>query len=247
MRAAQFNGHSGSELDVRNTDGVSNPVKNSVFVTGGTGYMGQRLIPLLLKRGHEVRALVRKRSEAKLPGGAVGVAGDALKLDSYTGDVRGADTFVHLIGVPHPSPTKAKQFQDVDRVSIKVAIKAARDAGVRHFIYLSVAQPAPVMKEFIAVRSAGEAMIRETGINATFVRPWYVLGPGHRWPYAIMPIYWILETIPTTRESAQRLGLITIDQMLSALVWAVENPPSGVQIVDVPRIRELSRILPLRR
>jgi nucleoside-diphosphate-sugar epimerase len=152
-----------------------------------------------------------------------------------------------LIGVPHPSPAKAKQFQDVDLVSIKVAIKAARDAGVRHFIYLSVAHPAPVMKEFIVVRSAGEQMIRESEINATFVRPWYVLGPGHWWPYAILPVYWLLEKIPSKRESAQRLGLVTIDQILSALVWAVENPPTGVEIVDVPRIRELSRSLSLLR
>src|SRR5207249_5894232 len=133
-------------------------------------------------------------------------------------------------------------FHDVDLVSIKVAINAARAAAVQHFIYLSVAQPAPVMKEFISVRSAGEEMIRESGINATFVRPWYVLGPGHRWPYAIVPIYWILEKIPATRESAMRLGLITIDQMLSALVWAVENPPSGVRILDVPHIRQLAAL-----
>ena len=97
------------------------------------------------------------------------------------------------------------------------------------------------MKAFIEARSAGEAMIRESGINATFVRPWYVLGPGHWWPYAILPVYWILERLPNTKESAERLGLVTIDQMLSAIVWATENPPSGVQILDVPKIRELSR------
>jgi nucleoside-diphosphate-sugar epimerase len=104
-----------------------------------------------------------------------------------------------------------------------------------------------MMKEFIAVRSTGEQMIRESEIDATFVRPWYVLGPGHWWPYAILPIYWLLEKIPSTRESAERLGLVTIDQILGTLVWAVENPPSGVQIVDVPRIRELSRSFSLLR
>src|SRR3989440_9627462 len=145
--------------------------------------MGSRLIPLLAKRGHEVKALMRKGSETKLPAGALGAIGDPLRMDSYTNEIAPADTFVHLIGTPHPSPAKAKQFHDVDLVSIQVAIKAARDAGVRHFVYLSVAQPAPVMKEFIAVRSAGEGMIRESGVPATFVRPWYVLGPGHRWPY----------------------------------------------------------------
>ena len=220
---------------------------DSIFITGGTGYMGTRLIPLLRKHGNEIKALVRAGSEKKLPAGATGVTGDALKMDSYTEHVRGADTFVHLIGVPHPSPAKGKQFHDIDLVSIKVAVKSARDAGVRHFVYLSVAQPAPVMKEFIAVRSAGEQMIRDSGIPATFIRPWYVLGPGHFWPYAIVPVYWILERLPKTKESAQRLGLVTIDQMLSALIWAVENPPSGVQVIDVPRIRELSRTWPLRR
>ena len=216
-------------------------MSHSIFLTGGTGYMGSRLIPLLAKRGYQVKALVRAGSEKRLPAGALGVTGNALKLDSYTEHIRGSDTFLHLIGVSHPSPAKAKQFQEIDLVSIEVATKAARDAGVRHFIYLSVAHPAPMMKEFIAVRSAGEQMIRESGINATFVRPWYVLGPGHWWPYAIFPIYWVLEKIPSKRESAERLGLITIHQMLNALSWAVENPPSGVQIVDVPRIRELSR------
>lgn len=219
---------------------------NSIFVTGGTGYIGSRLIPLLRKRGHQVKALVRDGSQGKLPAGATGLVGDALKLDSYTDEVRGSDTFVHLIGVPHPSPAKGKQFREVDLISIQVAIKAARDAEVRHFVYLSVAHPAPTMKDFIAVRTAGEQLIRESGIPATFVRPWYVLGPGHLWPYAIVPVYWILERVPKTRESAQRLGLVTINQMLSTLVWAVENAPAGVEIIDVPRIRELSQVLPLR-
>ena len=219
----------------------------NIFITGGTGYIGGRLIPLLAKRGHHLKALVRGGSEKKLPAGAAGVTGDALQVDSYTNEVRGCDTFVHLIGVPHPSPAKAKQFREVDLVSIQVAIKAARDAGVRHFIYLSVAQPAPVMKAFIEVRSAGETMIRESGIPATFVRPWYVLGPGHLWPYVIVPVYWILEKLSNTKESAQRLGLVTINRLLSALVWASENPPGGVQIVDVPRIREISRSFSARQ
>ena len=97
------------------------------------------------------------------------------------------------------------------------------------------------MKAYIAVRAECETAIVAAGLNATILRPWYVLGPGHRWPYAILPVYWVLEKLPNTKESAERLGLITIGQMLNALVWAIENPPSGVEILDVPKIRELSR------
>ena len=211
-----------------------------VFVTGATGYMGSRLIPLLVQRGHTVKAVVRQGSERKLPAGMIAVVADPLTMDSYTEQVRGSDVFVHLIGVAHPSPAKAKEFREIDLVSAQVAVKAAREAGIGHFIYLSVAQPAAMMQAFIAVRSEGEKMIRESGIPATFVRPWYVLGPGHRWAYVLLPFYWICERLPATRESARRLGLVTIAQMVDALVWAVENPAEGVRILDVPKIRELS-------
>jgi len=211
-----------------------------VFITGGTGYMGSRLIPLLVQRGHAVKALVRQGSEAKVPAGATAIVADPLRLDSYTEQVRDSDTFVHLIGVAHPSPAKAKEFREIDLVSAQVAVKAARDARIGHFIYLSVAQPAKMMQAFIAVRSEGERMIRESGMRATFVRPWYVLGPGHRWAYVLLPFYWICERLPATRESARRLGLVTIAQMLDTLVWAVENPANEVRILDVPKIRELS-------
>jgi uncharacterized protein YbjT (DUF2867 family) len=184
---------------------------------------------------------VRVGSEDKLPRNVTTVVADPLQEGSYTDAIRGCDTFVHLIGVPHPSPAKAAQFRAIDLPSVQVAVKAASDAGVRHFIYLSVAQPAPLMEAFIAVRAQGEALIRASGMKATFVRPWYVLGPGHRWPYALLPFYWIAELLPGTRESARRLGLITIGQMLNALVWAVENMPEDVRVLDVPKMRGLSR------
>jgi uncharacterized protein YbjT (DUF2867 family) len=199
------------------------------------------LIPLLAERGHQVTAIVRPGSEKKIPRDVSIVAADPLREDSYTESIRGCDTFIHLIGVPHPSPAKAARFRAVDLPSIQVAAKAAREASLRHFIYLSVAQPASMMQAFIAVRAEGEALIGASGMRATFVRPWYVLGPGHWWPYALIPFYWIAELFPATRESARRLGLITIPQMLTTLVWSVENPPDDVRILDVPKIRELSR------
>jgi uncharacterized protein YbjT (DUF2867 family) len=212
----------------------------NVFITGGTGYMGSKLIPLLVQRGHNVTAAVRHESESKLPPAVLRVPGDPLKTDSYSRAIFPADTFVHLIGVAHPSPAKAAQFRAVDLVSIQIAVKAAREASIRHFIYLSVAQPAPVMKAFLEVRHAGEEMIRASGMPATFVRPWYVLGPGHRWPYPLLPFFWLLERVPATREAARRLGFVTLEQMLNTLVWAVENPADGIRIIDVPRIREMN-------
>ena len=214
--------------------------KHCVFVTGGTGYMGQRLIPRLLARGHEVRALVRAGSEKKLPGGCDPVFGHALDANTYTHQVAPADTFVQLVGVAHPSPAKAAEFQKVDLPAGLGAVKASVSAGVRHLVYVSVAHPAPTMHAYIAVRTECEAAIEASGLNATILRPWYVLGPGHWWPYLLLPMYRVAEILPSTREGARRLGLVTLEQMLSALTFAVENPVQGKRIVGVPEIRRTS-------
>ena len=211
-------------------------VVRNVFITGGTGYLGSRLIPRLVARGHAVRALVRPGSEGKLPAGCEAVAGDALDGATFAAAVRPGDTFVQLVGTPKPSPAKAAQFRAVDLVSVRESVAVAARARVAHFVYVSVAQPAPAMRAYVAVRAEGEALIRASGLDATLLRPWYVLGPGHRWPTLLIPVYALLEHLPPTREGARRLGLVTLEQMLAALVEAVEHPATGVRIVPVEEI-----------
>ena len=208
-----------------------------VFITGASGFMGQRLSMELLRRGHSVRGLVRRGSERRLAPGCEGVTGDPLDASTYRHHIDGADTFVQLVGVAHPSPTKAAQFRSIDLRSAKESVSAAAGAGIRHFVYVSVAHPAPVMREYIAVRTEGEETLRASGLNATILRPWYVVGPGRRWPLLILPAYWILGALPSTRETANRLGLVTLDQMVQTMANAIERPPSGVRVVEVPQIR----------
>jgi len=210
----------------------------SVLITGGTGYLGRALIPALLTRGHRVRALVRPGSEKKLPAGAEPFVGDPLRAADVERALTGGDTIVHLVGVPKPSPAKARQFRAIDLVSIQATVTAASRVQTRrpHLVYLSVAQPAPVMKAYAAVRREGEALISSAGLNATFLRPWYVLGPGHRWPAILLPIYALLKLIPVTRDGATRLGFVTLERMVRALVQAVEQPALGIQIMEVPAI-----------
>ena len=208
-----------------------------VFIAGGTGYMGRSLIPRLLAQGHEVRALVRRGSEHKLPRGCVPVLGNALESASFCQQARGADAWVHLIGTPSPAPWKRSQFRAVDLASVRAALEAATGVGIAHFVYVSVAQPAPAMRAYIEVRAECEASIRASGLNATIFRPWYVLGPSHRWPVVLKPFYWLFEQIPPTRDTARRLGLVTLEQMAGALLWAVNNPCRGVRIMEVGEIR----------
>jgi len=217
-------------------------VAESVFVTGGTGYIGRRVVETLGARGHRVRALVRRGSEHKLPAGCEIVVADPFDHSTFVHTVSARDTFLQLLGVPHPSPAKAQQFIDIDLRSATESIVAASAAGAGHFVYVSVAQPAPVMQAYQRARRQAEHTLELSGLRRTVVRPWYVLGPGHRWPYALLPAYWVLERVPATRDGARRLGLVTLEQMVAALVRAVEHPPERARIVAVPEIRAANHL-----
>jgi uncharacterized protein YbjT (DUF2867 family) len=213
-------------------------VEKSVFITGGTGYVGQRLAAALAGHGHRVRVLTRPASAGRVPAGVEPVIGNALDAASYAGALTSDDTLVHLVGTPHPSPAKAVEFGRVDLPSILAAVSAASSARLAHLVYVSVAHPAPIMHAYIAARTAGESAIARAGLTATILRPWYVLGPGHWWPVVLVPAYALFEVVPSTRAGARRLGLVTIAQMVRALVSAVEHPPTGrIRVVEVPEIR----------
>jgi uncharacterized protein YbjT (DUF2867 family) len=218
--------------------------QRTIFITGATGFMGRSLIPELLKRGHKVRALARPGSESKLPAGCTHISGDPLDKTSFSGEIRPADTFIQLVGIAHPTPAKAKEFRTIDLQSAREGIAAAAEAGIEHFIYVSVAQPAPIMKAYIEARAEGEALIRASCLGrATILRPWYVLGPGRQWPRILLPVYWVLERLPSKRETAKRLGLLTYQEMTKALVASVENPANGIRILNVPEIKSAAQSL----
>jgi uncharacterized protein YbjT (DUF2867 family) len=215
-------------------------MQGNVFVSGGTGYLGGELIRRLVARRHKVTALARSGSERKLPAGCAVVRGNALDAASFAHSVSADDTFVHLAGVAHPAPWKAPQFRAIDLESLKASATAAAAAGVRHFVFVSVAQPAPAMKAYVAVRQECERILERAGLTATILRPWYVLGPGHQWPRVLLPFYDLAERVPAWRDGALRLGLVTREQMVAALVRAIEDPPESTRVVGVPEIRAAS-------
>lgn len=210
-----------------------------VVVIGSTGYLGSRLIPKLIERGHAVTAVVRSGSRARELMGCRIVHADPLDAASLTPHMQAGDTVVQLVGVPKPAPWKGPQFRAVDLVAGLASIDAARAAQVGHFVYVSVARPAPIMKDYLAVRRECEARLEASGLCATILRPWYILGPGHWWPLALQPVYRLMERFPATHDAAVRLCLVTLHEMLTALVWAIEHPPASRCVIEVPEIRRL--------
>lgn len=213
--------------------------KKTIFISGGTGYIGTRLIKILLKKDHRVIVLVRKGSEHKVPPGAEVITANPLGAASFQSYILKESAFIHLLGVAHPSPKKAKQFLEIDLPGLKASADAASIAGVTHFIYVSVVMaPSKLMAAYQVVRQEGEAYCLDTKLNCTFIRPWYVIGPGHWWPVLILPLYGIAELIPAWRKKARAMALVTIQEMTAALVNMAEATPLPVRILEIKDIRK---------
>ena len=167
-----------------------------------------------------------KRKTVSQPIGCEIVIGDALDGHSYRDKVPPASIFIHLVGVPHPSPSKKDLFRTIDLTSVQQAAIAAKSAGIDHFIYLSVAQyPTEIMKDYQLARAEGEACLLQTGLMCSFLRPWYVLGPGHWWPIVLKPFFWLGRFVPGYREAVEKLNTVTIRQMIATLLYAIKHPP----------------------
>lgn len=209
-----------------------------IFITGGTGYLGIRLIKLLLKKGHRVKALVRRGSEHKLPAGCLSVTADPFDASTFVHEVEKDSCFIQLLGVSHPGPSKKELFRKIDLASVHASVEAAVRAACQHFMYISVAQtPTNIMKDYQHCRLLGEQTIVAARLKTTILRPWYIIGPGHYWPLLFYPLFKLLEWLPATAQKAKALRLVFLNKMLQALVHAVENPP-----VQSPRIIEIEEI-----
>ena len=108
-----------------------------ILMTGGTGYVGGRLIPRLLEAGYRVRAMARSperlycRPWGRHPALEI-VAGDALDRDAFVRAAKGCGTAYYLIH----SMGSGADFERQDREAAHHFGRAAKKAGVRRIVYL---------------------------------------------------------------------------------------------------------------
>lgn len=137
----------------------------TILVTGATGRVGSQVIQQLLKRGANVRALVRDPFNATFPAEVDVVHGEMLDIDSLRSAFDGVSTFFLLNAVAPDEFTQAL-----------LALNIAREAGVERVVYLSVLHADRFVNvPHFAVKSGAERMIMQMGFSATILRPAYFI------------------------------------------------------------------------
>ena len=137
----------------------------TILVTGATGAVGRQVVEQLVRRGADVRALVRDPAKANFPDGVTLVQGDLLDVDSLRGAFAGVSTLFLLNAVVPDEFTQAL-----------IALNIAREAGVERIVYLSVIHSdVYVNVPHFAGKFGVERMIERMGFNATILRPAYFI------------------------------------------------------------------------
>ncbi|MBY2944235.1 MULTISPECIES: SDR family oxidoreductase [Rhizobium] len=137
----------------------------TILVTGATGNVGRQVVEHLVKRGADVRALVRDPSKGEFPAGVSVVQGDFLDVDSLRNAISGVSTLFLLNAVVPDEFTQAL-----------IALNVARSAGIERIVYLSVIHAdVYVNVPHFAGKFGVERMIEEMGFKATILRPAYFI------------------------------------------------------------------------
>jgi len=204
-----------------------------ILVTGATGYIGGRLVPVLLEKGYPVRVLVR--DPARLQGrpwaGQVGIlTGDVLKPESLKEVLNGIDVAYYLIH----SMSGSGDFHQRDLLAAGNFGRAAKQAGIKRIIYLGgLGDPQENLSEHLKSRQETGKVLAEGGVPVTEFRAAIIVGSGS---ISFEMIRYLTERLPVMvcpRWVYTRVQPIAISDLLVYLTAALEVEESVGRVVEI--------------
>ena len=199
-----------------------------ILVTGGTGFVGPKVVHALRERDLPVRCLVRTPSssaaQALTAWGCELVQGDVTDAPSLGPAVDGCDVVVHLVAIRQGSPEK---FERVMEQATRDLVAAAKDAGARRFVLMSALGTSEQTKDLVPYYHAKwdmEQTVAASGLEHVIFRPSFIFGTDG----GILPTFKKLAKLtpvtPITGRGTQRIQPIWVDDIAAYFSAAVDKP-----------------------
>lgn len=192
-------------------------------VTGGTGFVGGRLLTLAEGGPHSIKALTRRPQPPR--DGVEWIGGSLDDRDALHRLVHDADAVIHIAGVVNAPD--AAGFAAGNVAGTLSILAAATAAGVRRFVHVSsLAAREPELSIYGASKAKGERLVTGSGLDWAVVRPPAVYGPGDR---EMLELFKAATAGIMPLPPAGRLSLIHADDLAGLLLRLAEpQAPSGI-------------------
>lgn len=195
--------------------------ERTVFLTGGTGFVGSCVARRLRNHNHRVRALVRSPDKATplTAQGVEVVLGDITQPRSLDEAVDGCDTVVHLVGIIReklPATFEAVHTRGTLRV-----LEAAERCGVKRFVHMSALGARAEGTTYQRTKFEAEELVRRSGIPSLVIRPSVIVGPGGGFMELLLGMLRLSPVIPVIGDGQYRLQPTDVEDVAMAFVQAV--------------------------
>jgi uncharacterized protein YbjT (DUF2867 family) len=203
-----------------------------ILVTGGTGVIGEGVIPELIGRGHTVRLLSRHaRDDARQWPGVDPFEGNVADASTLGGAAEGCDAVVHIAGIVEENPPDVT-FEKVNVGGTRNIVEEAERAGVRRFVFVSSLGADTGQSDYQRSKLAAEQVVEQSGLDWTIVRAGNVYGPGDEVISLILKMVRALPVVPVIDRGDQKFQPIWHEDLAKVLATAVERNDLQKRILD---------------
>lgn len=212
-----------------------------ILLTGGTGFVGQRVVAELCQRGERVRCLVRKTSPLQLlhPFPVEFCYGDVTDPPSLPPAVAGVKGIIHLAAI-----IRERGRATFDRVNYQGTVnllKATRAAGVERFLYMSNigVSPDPAFP-FLYSKWRAEEAVKQSGLGYTIFRSSVMFGPGDGFVRVLADLVRRTPLVPVIGNGQTQFQLIAVEEVARCLALAIADETFSGRTVEVGGAEHLS-------
>lgn len=198
-----------------------------VFVTGGTGFVGREVVSRLHAEGHELRCLVRKGTEGRLPqiGAIEPVCGDVADGATLKGLLAGCDAVVHLVGIIREFPHQGVTFERLHVEATRNVVERAVEAGVGRYLQMSANGAAEIADTgYQTTKWRAEQLVKSSGLDWTIFRPSIIFGAGSEFVRMMVAIIRNLPLVPVIGSGRYEMQPVAVGQVAESFARALKMP-----------------------